>query len=90
MAIRNGLRAGSSQMSPDLEVHRLQRRQRKQSGQLSRLISMTGTFIDSLIICTLTGLTLMVLSVWQMSDVATGALTETAFNTVYQRLEDFH
>ncbi len=46
------------------------------------LISMTGTFIDSLVICTLTGLTLMVTGVWKMADVATGSLTETAFNTV--------
>ena len=28
------------------------------------LISMTGTFIDTLIICTLTGLTILVTGVW--------------------------
>ena len=30
------------------------------------LISMTGTFIDTIIICTLTGLTLVVTGVWKM------------------------
>ena len=46
------------------------------------LISMMGTFIDSLMICTLTGLTLMVTGVWQMDGVLASSLTERAFNTV--------
>lgn len=45
------------------------------------LISMTGTFIDSIIICTLTGLTLVITGVW--SSGANGALlTQSAFETV--------
>lgn len=45
------------------------------------LISMTGTFIDTIIICTLTGLTLIVTGVWQGESV--GALmTQAAFAQV--------
>ena len=46
------------------------------------LISMTGTFIDSMIICTLTGLTLIVTGVWSAPGVSGGGLTEAAFNSV--------
>lgn len=42
------------------------------------LISMTGTFIDTIIICTLTGLTLVVTGVWQ-GDLNGAAMTELAF-----------
>ena len=42
------------------------------------LISMTGTFIDTIIICTLTGLTLVVTGVWQ-GDLNGAAMTEQAF-----------
>ena len=44
------------------------------------LISMTGTFIDTIIICTLTGLTLVVTGVWQ-GDLNGAAMTEQAFVT---------
>ena len=46
------------------------------------LISMTGTFIDTLIICTLTGLTILVTGVWS-GDLNGVALTQTAFSTVF-------
>lgn len=46
------------------------------------LISMTGTFIDSILICTLTGLSLMVTGAWTIPGLAGGALTETAFNSI--------
>lgn len=42
------------------------------------LISMTGTFIDTIIICTLTGLTLVVTGVW-CGDLNGAAMTEQAF-----------
>ncbi|HGS1887792.1 TPA: alanine/glycine:cation symporter family protein [Streptococcus pneumoniae] len=45
------------------------------------LISMTGTFIDTLIICTLTGLTILVTGVWS-GDLNGVALTQSAFSTV--------
>ena len=43
------------------------------------LISMTGTFIDTIIICTLTGLTLVVTGVWK-GDLNGAAMTEQAFS----------
>lgn len=43
------------------------------------LVSMTGTFIDTIIICTLTGLTLVVTGVW-CGDVNGAAMTERAFS----------
>ena len=42
------------------------------------LISMTGTFIDTIIICTLTGLVLVVSGLW-MGDLNGAALTNAAF-----------
>jgi len=46
------------------------------------LISMTGTFIDTLIICTLTGLTILITGVWS-GDLNGVALTQSAFSTVF-------
>ena len=46
------------------------------------LISMTGTFIDTLIICTLTGLTILVTGAWS-GDLNGVALTQSAFSTVF-------
>lgn len=46
------------------------------------LVSMTGTFIDTIIICTLTGLTIIVTGGW--SSALNGAsLTQQAFSTVF-------
>ena len=42
------------------------------------LVSMTGTFIDTIIICTLTGLTLVVSGLWT-GDLNGAALTQAAF-----------
>ncbi|RHM57211.1 sodium:alanine symporter family protein [Mitsuokella sp. AF33-22] len=46
------------------------------------LISMTGTFIDTIIICTMTGLSLVLTGVWQ-GDLAGAAMTSAAFATSY-------
>lgn len=46
------------------------------------LISMTGTFIDTLIICTLTGLTILLTGVWS-GDLNGVVLTQSAFSTVF-------
>ncbi len=46
------------------------------------LISMTGTFIDTLIICTLTGLTIIVTGQWT-SELNGAALTNAAFSMAY-------
>lgn len=46
------------------------------------LISMTGTFIDTIVICTLTGLTIVVSGLWT-GDANGAVLTQHAFGTVY-------
>ncbi|MGT2681869.1 alanine/glycine:cation symporter family protein [Streptococcus porci] len=47
------------------------------------LISMTGTFIDTIIICTLTGLTILITGVWT-SDTLKGAdVTQAAFSGIF-------
>ena len=46
------------------------------------LISMTGTFIDSILICTLTGLTLVITGVWH-TDTNAALMTQGAFSTVF-------
>lgn len=46
------------------------------------LISMTGTFIDTIIICTLTGLTIIVSGFWS-SDMNGAALTNAAFSAAF-------
>ena len=46
------------------------------------LISMTGTFIDTFIICTLTGLTIIVSGAW-LGDTNGAALTQAAFSHGY-------
>ena len=52
------------------------------------LISMTGTFIDTIIICTLTGLTIIVSGVW--TGTTNGAeMTQAAFATSYGSLAPF-
>ena len=42
------------------------------------LVSMTGTFIDTIVICTMTGLVLLVTGVWN-SGAEAGAMTQKAF-----------
>lgn len=46
------------------------------------LISMTGTFIDTLIICSLTGLTILITGVWD-GPLSGVSLTQAAFATVF-------
>ena len=46
------------------------------------LISMTGTFIDTIIICTLTGLTIIVSGQW-LGDTNGAELTQNAFAVTY-------
>lgn len=49
------------------------------------LISMTGTFIDTIIICTLTGLSLIVTGAWS-GEFNGAAMTQQAFISVYGNL----
>ena len=46
------------------------------------LVSMTGTFIDTIIVCTMTGLSLIVSGVW-CGDVNGAAMTEAAFASAF-------
>lgn len=46
------------------------------------LISMTGTFIDTIIICTMTGLSILVTGQWT-SELNGAALTQSAFASVF-------
>lgn len=44
------------------------------------LVSMTGTFLDSIVICTLTGLALVVTGVWTEGRDAAAGMTQMAFS----------
>ncbi|MBM7636496.1 alanine/glycine:cation symporter family protein [Streptococcus saliviloxodontae] len=46
------------------------------------LVSMTGTFIDTIIICTMTGLAIIVTGQWS-TDLNGASLTQSAFSTVF-------
>lgn len=52
------------------------------------LISMTGTFIDTIIICTMTGLVLVVTGAWN-SDVSGAAMTQLAFTAAFPQAGSF-
>lgn len=43
-------------------------------------VSMTGTFIDSIVVCTLTGLALIVTGVWTEGKEVAGSMTQHAFS----------
>lgn len=45
------------------------------------LIAMTGTFFDSIIICTMTGVVLVMTGAWNDPSLAGAAMTNVAFNT---------
>ncbi len=45
------------------------------------LVSMTGTFIDTIIICTLTGLSIVITGAWQVEGLEGVAVTNYAFTT---------
>lgn len=47
------------------------------------LISMTGTFIDTIIICTLTGLSIIVTGKWTVEGLEGAPLTQAAFSSVF-------
>lgn len=50
------------------------------------LISMTGTFIDTIIICTLTGLTIIVTGAWCQEGIEGAAVTQAAFSQVFPKI----
>ena len=83
MAIRNGIARGVFSNESGLGSAPIAAAAAKTEWPAEQgLISMTGTFIDSLVICTLTGLSLMVTGVFTMEGISVSALSETAFNLV--------
>ncbi len=47
------------------------------------LISMTGTFIDTIIICTLTGLSILITGQWSVKGLEGATVTQFAFSSVF-------
>ncbi len=47
------------------------------------LISMTGTFIDTIIICTLTGLSILITGQWSVKGLEGATVTQSAFSSVF-------
>ncbi|MGL5694012.1 MAG: alanine/glycine:cation symporter family protein, partial [Peptostreptococcaceae bacterium] len=82
MAIRNGVARGVFSNESGLGSAPIAAAAAKTEWPAEQgLISMTGTFIDSLIICTLTGLSLILSGVWQ-SDLNGALMTQAAFGSV--------
>ena len=52
------------------------------------LVSMTGTFIDTIIICTMTGLVLVVSGVWT-GDLNGAAMTQSAFAMAFPAMAKY-
>ena len=86
MAIRNGIARGVFSNESGLGSAPIAAAAAKTKWPAEQgLISMTGTFIDSIIICTLTGVTLIISGVWQ-SDLNGAIMTQSAFASVFPSL----
>lgn len=82
MAIRNGVARGVFSNESGLGSAPIAAAAAKTNWPAEQgLISMTGTFIDSLIICSLTGFSLILSGVWQ-SDLNGALMTQAAFSSV--------
>lgn len=83
MAIRNGIARGVFSNESGLGSAPIAAAAAKTKWPAEQgLISMTGTFIDSLVICTLTGLSLILSGVWQ-SDLNGAIMTQAAFASIF-------
>lgn len=81
MAIRNGVARGVFSNESGLGSAPIAAAAAKTKWPAEQgLISMTGTFIDTIIICTMTGLTLVVTGVWS-GPLSGAAMTQAAFAT---------
>ena len=77
------LRVVSSQMSQVLDQLPIAAAAAKTEEPVEQgLISMTGTFIDTIIICTLTGLAILVTGQWSGS-LEGAPMTQAAFSSVF-------
>ena len=86
MAIRNGIARGVFSNESGLGSAPIAAAAAKTKWPAEQgLISMTGTFIDSIIICTLTGVSLIISGVWQ-SDVNGALMTQKTFASILPSL----
>ncbi|NLP42045.1 MAG: sodium:alanine symporter family protein [Veillonellaceae bacterium] len=83
MAIRNGIARGIFSNESGLGSAPIAAAAAKTKWPAEQgLISMTGTFIDTIIICTMTGLTLVVTGAWS-TELKGAALTQAAFASAF-------
>ena len=86
MAIRNGIARGVFSNESGLGSAPIAAAAAKTEWPAEQgLISMTGTFIDSIVICTLTGIALIISGAWQ-SDLNGALMTQLAFDSVFPNL----
>ncbi|EGT4247814.1 Sodium:alanine symporter [Clostridioides difficile] len=79
LAIRNGIARGVFSNESGLGSAPIAAAAKTEWPAEQGLISMTGTFIDTIIICTLTGFSLVISGVW-CSDLNGAVMTQAAFN----------
>ncbi|HAX73738.1 MAG TPA: sodium:alanine symporter family protein [Firmicutes bacterium] len=83
MAIRNGIARGVFSNESGLGSAPIAAAAAKCNYSAEQgLISMTGTFIDSMIICSLTGISLLITGTWCQESLSGVGITEAAFNSV--------
>ncbi len=77
-------------MRPVLVVHLLPQLLHRQKEPVRQgLVSMTGTFIDTIVICTLTGLSIVLTGAWQVKDLRVSALRPMLFRKDFRSLLKF-
>ena len=54
------------------------------------LVSMTGTFIDTIVICTLTGLSIVITGAWQVEGLQGVQVTTYAFQKDFHSQHRYH
>jgi AGCS family alanine or glycine:cation symporter len=82
MAIRNGIARGVFSNESGLGSAPIAAAAAKTNSCVKQgLVSMTGTFFDTIIICTMTGLVLLLSGVWTDASLQVAALTNAAFNS---------
>lgn len=86
MAIQNGIARGVFSNESGLGSAPIASAAAKTDSAVEQgLVSMTGTFIDTIIICTLTGVTLIITNAWQTTFEG-AAMTQYAFNLQYDQM----
>ena len=84
MAIRNGVARGVFSNESGLGSAPIAAAAAKTEEPVEQgLISMTGTFIDTIIICTLTGLSILVTDKWSIKGLEGASVTQEAFGSVF-------